>query len=129
VICRRGDAILTVRATDPVTRETFLFLPGGAIEAGETPAVAAVRETLEETGYAIATVGEPVVLDYQYPWAGKLYDCRTFFFRAQVIDANALPMQVTDSFVESVEWVAVDDVEQVFVYHAEIRRIVKSMIL
>jgi ADP-ribose pyrophosphatase YjhB (NUDIX family) len=35
-------------------------LPGGRIEPGETPAEAAVREVMEETGLAVDLVGRPV---------------------------------------------------------------------
>jgi 8-oxo-dGTP pyrophosphatase MutT (NUDIX family) len=34
-------------------------LPCGGIDDGETPAEAACREALEETGYTVALVGEP----------------------------------------------------------------------
>ena len=45
VICRRDDRILYVRK--PKARWT---LPGGKVEANESPAEAAVRELREETG-------------------------------------------------------------------------------
>lgn len=45
VICRRDDQILYVRK--PKARWT---LPGGKVEADESPAQAAVRELREETG-------------------------------------------------------------------------------
>lgn len=37
-------------------------MPGGLMGAGETPAVAVVRETIEETGLTIELLGEPLVL-------------------------------------------------------------------
>ncbi len=37
-------------------------MPGGLMDAGESPADAVVRETLEETGLAIVLTSEPVVL-------------------------------------------------------------------
>ncbi|MCV4282149.1 NUDIX hydrolase [Pseudomonas capsici] len=45
VICKRDDQILYVRKP-----KSKWALPGGRIEAGETPAQAAVRELSEETG-------------------------------------------------------------------------------
>lgn len=36
-------------------------LPCGGVEEGETPAEAACREALEETGLTVALVGEPFV--------------------------------------------------------------------
>src|SRR5437016_3693264 len=97
VVCRRGDELLTVRAADPVTGRQYLFLPGGAVEPGESPAAAAARETLEETGYRVAVepAGE-VVADYCFRWSGKDYDCRTHFFRAVLVDPAAAPALVDD---------------------------------
>ena len=37
-------------------------MPGGLMDPGESPADAAVRETLEETGLAIDLVSEPVIV-------------------------------------------------------------------
>ena len=37
-------------------------MPGGLMDAGESPADAAIRETKEETGLSIDLVGEPVVV-------------------------------------------------------------------
>jgi 8-oxo-dGTP diphosphatase len=37
-------------------------MPGGLMDAGEGPAEAVIRETLEETGLHIVLLGEPVVL-------------------------------------------------------------------
>ncbi|NBA93455.1 NUDIX hydrolase [Pseudomonas sp. R5(2019)] len=48
IICRRDRRILFVRK--PKAKWT---LPGGKVEAGETPLEAAVRELYEETGLAI----------------------------------------------------------------------------
>lgn len=43
-----GDRILLIRYA-PTVRDGY-FIPGGSVEPGETPAVAAVRELKEETG-------------------------------------------------------------------------------
>ena len=49
-----GDIILMVRHVGPA--RSYWTLPGGGIEAGETPAEAAVREVWEETGIRVRTV-------------------------------------------------------------------------
>src|SRR5437763_13471148 len=106
VVCRRGDELLTVRAVDPVTGRQYLFLPGGAVEPGESPAAAAARETLEETGYGVAVdPASEVVADYCFRWSGRDYDCRTHFFRAALVDAAAAPAAVDDDpYMLGVEW-------------------------
>lgn len=48
-ILRRGDRLLLVRRINPPSQDMFAF-PGGRGEPGETPAEAALRELLEETG-------------------------------------------------------------------------------
>lgn len=129
VVCRRGDAMLTVRAADPVTGRQYLFVPGGAVEPGESPAAAAARETLEETGYRVAVdPASEVVAAYCFRWAGKDYDCRTHFFRAELADPAAAPAVVDDDpYLLGVEWVAVADVDDVFGYHEDIRRAVRAL--
>lgn len=51
VVIFDGECILVARHACP-DRE-YWVLPGGAIEPGETPEEAAVRETLEETGLTV----------------------------------------------------------------------------
>jgi 8-oxo-dGTP pyrophosphatase MutT (NUDIX family) len=47
-----GDGhVVLVRQWRHGTREITLEIPGGIVDPGETPAVAAARETLEESGY------------------------------------------------------------------------------
>ena len=57
VVRRRGAVLLVLRGQEPYAGEWAI--PGGRVHAGETLAVAAERELLEETGIT-ARVGEPV---------------------------------------------------------------------
>jgi 8-oxo-dGTP pyrophosphatase MutT (NUDIX family) len=50
-----ADELVLLRQFRAGSRRDSLEMPGGLIEAGEDPALAAARELLEETGYA----GEP----------------------------------------------------------------------
>jgi len=49
-----GDTILMVRHVEPT--RSYWTLPGGGIDAGETPAEAAIREVGEETGVRVRAV-------------------------------------------------------------------------
>jgi tRNA(adenine34) deaminase len=127
VCCARGR-ILTVRAIDPLSGTEFLFLPGGAIEAGETPAQAALRETLEETGYAVRLRGEPILRDYDFEWAGRQHPCRTSFFAADLIDPSAVPVATLhDPILFGAVWVPMAGAEAAFSYHGVIAEAVAAL--
>jgi diadenosine hexaphosphate hydrolase (ATP-forming) len=52
-----------------VAKESNMWaFPKGHIEEGETPENAAVRETLEETGYEVEIVGRLEDMAYTYKW-------------------------------------------------------------
>jgi 8-oxo-dGTP diphosphatase len=63
--------------------------PGGKVQSGETPAAAAVRECLEETGLTVAVQGTYPSVVYDYPH-GQV-DLR--FFACSALDASDAPRE------------------------------------
>jgi tRNA(adenine34) deaminase len=113
VVCVHRAQLLCVRMRDPRTRVVRLFVPGGAIEPGETPTIAAARETLEETGYRVRVDPESeVVAHYPYEWDGVLRPITTHFFRGVLVDAEREPEHVDDaSYNEGVVWLPLGEIE------------------
>ena len=75
---RRGDA------ADAPGRDEF---PGGKVEAGESPELAAARECFEESGVAVI-VGPRIDLILAHSSRGPI---EIHFHRAAPVDAGALP--------------------------------------
>ncbi|MFD7455476.1 NUDIX hydrolase [Kitasatospora sp. NPDC059827] len=78
-------------------------LPMGLIEPDETPAGAAVRETLEETGWKI---GEVKPLIYAQP-ANGITDSEHFVFRADAVEYVGPPTERNES--DRIEWVSLSE--------------------
>ena len=65
VVCFRGDDVLLIqRGTAP--RKGEWSIPGGRIEAGETEAVAAIRELTEETSVTADLLTKITALDADF---------------------------------------------------------------
>ena len=66
-----------------VQQEDRWLLPGGMLEAGETPATGAIRETREETGIEIAVTGLAAIAEQTFTDGRE-----TFVFHFAVFDAT-----------------------------------------
>jgi 8-oxo-dGTP pyrophosphatase MutT (NUDIX family) len=122
--------LLTVILRDPVTHTARLFVPGGAIEAGESPETAAIRETFEETGYRVELLPRaPVTVHYPFTWAGSDIDVTTHFFAVRLVDAAASAEPVTDAtYLEGTRWIALDDVPQALGFDQNILAAVQQLL-
>ncbi len=123
VLCVVGGRALLVGLREPASGETLWFPPGGAIEAGESPIVAAEREALEETGYAVRCVEPAHWLEYPFRWGAKTFSCETFFYDAslQTPESSALALAPVDPLVVAVDWIAVETLAELFRYPDPLR--------
>lgn len=122
VVVVHKNKILGFRAIDPTSGQKYFFLPGGAVEKNETPAQAAVRECLEETGYDIEVLSESAFeRKYDFFWDGQSYSCRTVFYLATIAAPEKAPAKVNDAaYHKGVEWLALKAIDQEFAYHEDI---------
>ena len=110
MICEAEGHLLVVRLRDPVTGVEALYPPGGGIEAGETPAITARRETLEETGLNVRVEHDVELVEtYPFRWAGVLYDVTTHYFGGALEDPfeRAVPKVIDAPYNLGASWVPV----------------------
>jgi 8-oxo-dGTP pyrophosphatase MutT (NUDIX family) len=130
-VCVDDGALLCVRLRDPASGIARLYVPGGGIEPGETPAQTAARETLEETGYAVdVDASSELTVRYPFVWNGSEVDCLTHFFRARLRGPRTPPQRVRDaSYHEGVVWLELALLPREFGYHTAIREAVRALAL
>ena len=102
IVVRDGAFLLVEEETRDGVR---LNQPAGHLEAGETLVAAAVRETLEETGYRIALTALVGIYRWQAPAAGATFV--RFAFAGEVI-AHEAARALDDGIVRAL-WLPYDD--------------------
>ena len=127
-VCVHEGKVLLVHLRDPLNHKVYPVPPGGMIEPGESAAQAAVRETLEETGYRVSiNKNRQQSLQYHFHWNGKVYDCDTKFFLAHLADDQ--PTAPSDpSHVIRVTWEKINDLKEILGFHPEIRDAVLRLV-
>jgi 8-oxo-dGTP diphosphatase len=87
-VVERDGEFLVGRREGNVPLAGLWEFPGGKVETGETPASAALRECLEETGWTVRVLGTHLVVDHDYEHAAvRLHFCAC----APVESRRALP--------------------------------------
>ena len=116
------NRILGFHAIDPSSQVKYFFLPGGLIENGESAREAAIRETLEETGYRISLIpDQELVRRYDFDWNGKTIPCETTYYVGRLAEEWHEPAKTQDAdYNKGPAWVSIRELEKYFGYHADV---------
>lgn len=104
VLNEKRELLVVVEKYHRMSRPNFYKLPGGALNAGEHLADAAVREVLEETG--VRTKFEALVCLRH--WHGYRYGKSDIYFVARLSPLTTEIVQDTDE-IEDCRWMPVDE--------------------
>jgi len=102
IVARDGAFLLVEEETRAGVR---LNQPAGHLEAGETLVDAAVRETLEETGYQVAPTALVGIYRWQAPETGATF--LRFAFAGEVVAHDA--RRVLDDGIVRALWLTYDE--------------------
>ena len=113
-VVERADRYLLVEERDKNTGELVFNQPAGHLESGETLPAAALRETLEETGWEVELTGGLGVALYTAPSNGITYHRTTFL----ATPLRAIEHADLDPDIYRVHWL---DYEEILAKSARMR--------
>lgn len=120
--------MLCIEQRDPLTNKRFWSVPGGAVEAGETPAEAAGREAFEETGYRCVPLADTeTVTRYPFRWRGQMIDCTTHWFAGTLLAVSPAG-QPDEPDVTAVMWIPHNNLPGLLAPYPSIRDTVLAVV-
>lgn len=114
IVALRDGCVLMTRQYRFLIDDYSWEIPGGRVDAGESPEVAAVRECVEETGIRCSEL-QPLVV--YYPGLDN-FNNRTTLFCSEKVEVAA-PFVADDAEVVEIRWIPVDTCLDM-IFHGEI---------
>ena len=114
VVLRQQDVLL-IRVSDIKGRPVWSF-PKGRLDAGETPAQAAVREVMEETGWYCRIDADLSTTEYWFQREGRRFRKTVVWFKMSPLELSGVP----DGEVEEVQWVDLDEAPRRLTYPSDV---------
>ena len=105
-VVERDSTFLMVRET--IDGEQVINQPAGHVEPGEDVMAAALRETIEETGWEVAITGFLGFSNAISPTTGITYYRLVFVAEALNFNADA----EIDNDIDSAEWMTLDEINE-----------------
>lgn len=114
VVLRQQDVLL-IRVSDIKGRPVWSF-PKGRLDAGETPAQAALREVMEETGWHCRIEADLSTTEYWFQREGRRFRKTVVWFKMAPLALSGIP----DGEVEEVQWVERDEALKRLTYPSDV---------
>ncbi|MCB1703467.1 MAG: NUDIX hydrolase [Halioglobus sp.] len=105
-VIERDGRYLMVEERDKFSGEMVFNQPAGHLEDGETLMQAALRETLEETGWRVQLTGVLGIAVHRAPTNNNTY-CRTTFLATPLARVDGA---VLDPDIHAVHWLDYDEI-------------------
>ncbi|HMZ55088.1 MAG TPA: NUDIX domain-containing protein [Nitrospira sp.] len=118
----RPQEVLLIRVSDIKGRPVWSF-PKGRLDAGETPAQAAVREVMEETGWCCRIEADLSTTEYWFQREGRRFRKTVVWFKMVPLERSGVP----DGEVEEVEWVEREEALRRLTYPSDVQLLSQAL--